>query len=138
VPMPLVATVGSERVESWRLSPSEWLGLKASYREVGLVMSCGQPGLPKTSQLGNQFFAHKNGTLCALHEGGPETQQHLRAKAIIAETARSMGWTATVECPSVDRSWIADVMIEKAGRRVAVEVQWSTQSDFDFRRRQTR
>lgn len=136
--MPLVATVGSERVESWKLSASEWLGLKATYRKVGLVMSCGQPGLPKTSQLGNQFFAHKNGTLCALREGGPETQQHLRAKAIIAETARGMGWAATVECPSADRSWIADVMIEKAGRRVAVEVQWSTQSNLDFRRRQTR
>jgi hypothetical protein len=136
--MPLVAIAGGTRLESWDLTADEWAALKRSYRDAGLIMSCGEPGIPKTSSLGTQFFAHKPKTDCQAHEGGPETPEHLRAKAVVAEAARAAGWTATVECPAPDRSWIADVMIEKDGRRVAVEIQWSKQSNADFRRRQSR
>ena len=136
--MPLIGIVGGQRVESWKLSKADWTELKGSYRHSDVIMTCGQAGYPKTSPLGTQFFSHKSGSNCTVHDGGPETQQHLRAKAMIAEIARDLGWIATVECPSSDRSWIADVMIEKGGRRIAAEVQWSTQSDAEFRRRQVR
>lgn len=130
--------VGDTRVESWVLTAEAWAELKASYRTAGLLMTCGQPGVPKTSALGTQFFAHKPGIDCGAHEGGPETAEHLRAKAIIAETARALDWEATVEYPADDRSWIADVLVKKGDQCIALEVQWSPQSNVDFRRRQTR
>lgn len=136
--MPLTATVADRRVEAWTLCEAEWIKLKREYRKLGCQMSCGQPGYPKTSPLRTQYFAHLPNTDCGLHEGGPEGPEHLRAKAILAETARAAGWTATVEYPAQDRSWIADVLIERGGLRMALEVQWSTQSGADFARRQQR
>lgn len=100
-------------------------------------MSCGESGVPVTRGA-TQFFRHKPSTDCQLHEGGPESPEHLRAKAVVADTARELGWTATVEYPAPDRSWIADVLIEKDGRRIAVEIQWSRQTGTDFLRRQMR
>jgi competence protein CoiA len=85
-----------------------------------------------------RFFAHKAGANCALHIGADESAEHLAAKLIIAEAARSTGWNATVEYPSPDRSWIADVLLERDGRCVAVEVQLSSQSTEEFQRRQRR
>jgi hypothetical protein len=136
--MPLSATVGEIRIESWAVSAADWLALKASYRKSGVIMSCGQNGIPKTSRLGTQFFAHRPNSECAAHDGAPETAIHLRAKAIVAQAAQDVGWDATVEYAAPDRSWIADVLLEKDGRRLAVEIQWSPQSDVDFRRRQDR
>lgn len=136
--MPVVAYSNGERHESVNLSPDAWTRLKVRYRETGLTMTCGQPGVPKTSPRGMQFFAHKAGANCALHESGPETPEHLTAKAILAETARRLGWTATIEYPAPDRSWIADVLVERGPVRMALEVQWSAQSNREFHRRQQR
>ena len=69
----------------------EWAELKASYRASGLVMSCGQAGIPKTSSLGTQFFAHAPGSDCQAHEGGPESPEHLATKAAVARAAREIG-----------------------------------------------
>lgn len=136
--MPLSATYRGERVESWSMSEDEWTQLKTGYRAAGLTMMCGQQGVPKTSKLGTRFFAHKPGTDCLLHEGGPESQEHLATKAVVARAAREIGWDATVECPAPDRSWIADVLVSNGNRRLAIEAQWSPQTDADFERRQKR
>lgn len=136
--MPLVALHDGQRLESWLMSASEWAGLKAGYRVTGLTMSCGRPGYPKTSPLGLQFFSHTAGSDCELHEGGPESPEHLAAEAAIAYAARAVGWKATVEFANTDRTWIADVLVEKDGRRIALEVQWSQQKSTDFLRRQHR
>jgi hypothetical protein len=136
--MPLVAIVGAERIESTSLSEEAWQDLKATHQSMALVMVCGRAGIPKTSVRGLHFFAHKPGTNCLLHEGGPESAEHLNTKAIVAEAARRAGWSATVEYAAPDRAWIADVLLEKDGRRLVVEAQWSPQSDTDFVRRQRR
>ena len=136
--MPLVAIVNDENVEAWAQTAEEWTALKGTYRSSGLTMTCGQEGFPKTSPRGRPFFSHKAGANCQLHEGGPETAEHLAAKAAIAEAARACGWIATVEYPAPDRSWIADVLVERDGRRIAIEVQWSPQTEADFLRRQGR
>lgn len=137
--MPLTASFNGVRIESHRATPEQWLELKGTYKKGALTMSCGQPGVPKTRRnTGHQFFAHKPGADCNMHESGPETKEHLAAKAAIEEGARAVGWKATIEAPSMDRSWIADVLAEKDGRKIAMEVQWSPQSPEDFSRRQQR
>lgn len=133
--MPLVAFLGDRRLEAPELASAEWLELKGQYRAAGLSMICGQPGIPKTSPNGLQFFAHHPASNCQLHEGGRESPEHLSAKAAVAKAARAAGWIATIEHPAPDRSWIADVLAEKAARRVALEIQLAAQSDVDFARR---
>lgn len=103
-----------------------------------MQLSCGNLAVPKTSSQGLQFFAHKAGTECALHVGADESLEHLQAKLIVAEAAASSGWVATIEYPGPNRERIADVFLERDGRRLAVEVQLSRQSGEDFRRRQLR
>lgn len=136
--MPLVAFHLGKRLESPDFDAPSWTELKSTYRTDGLTMVCGQAGYPKTSPRGLQYFSHMPKTDCQLHEGGAETEHHLKAKQLIVEAARAVGWGATLEWPAPDRSWIADVLVEKDGRRIALEVQWSQQTDGDFRRRQDR
>jgi hypothetical protein len=64
--------------------------------------------------------------------------QHLTAKSVIARAAVAARWKATVEYPAADRSWIADVLAEKDGRRIALEVQLSRQDSAEFEYRQQR
>jgi hypothetical protein len=138
--VPVVAVVGGERVEAWTFDAPAWEQLKRDYRRLGLTMSCGRPGIPVRSPRGVYFFRHENDANSGLHDGGDESQQHYRAKAIVAETARRLGWTATVERRSDDGTWIADVLLEHSSlqKPVAVEIQWSRQSNAEFHRRQDR
>lgn len=135
--MPAVGIWGGERVEAWSLTEEEWLLVRATYRDRGLTMTCGQPGEPVKRQ-GTRYFRHRKGDNCGLHEGGQESAEHLRTKELVAEVARSLGWTATIEAPAPDRSWIADVLLEKGDVKLAMEVQWAAQTELDFRRRTER
>lgn len=136
--MPLVATLAGERVVSTELDSDEWESLKKRYRAgEPLLMSCGQPGKASVSPLGLKFFAHKTGAKCGLHESG-ETPEHLELKSLLVDAARAVGWEAELERPSERRDWIADVMVTKGERRIALEVQWSRQASEDFIRRQKR
>lgn len=134
--MPLVAVWGSERVEAWRLDDDSWASLRATYRERGLVMACGEPGGP-VERAGTRYFRHK--AACDVHEGGQESPEHLTTKVLVADVAREHGWDAIVEAPAPDRSWIADVMVSRPGSRpVAIEVQWASQAPEEFAARTDR
>jgi hypothetical protein len=136
--MPLVGIMAGDRIVSTSLDQESWSDLRQRYRGgESILMSCGQPGLPKVSSRGLQYFAHKAGVDCQLHEGG-ETPEHLELKSILADAARAAGWEAIIEYPSPEREWIADVMAIKGQRRIVLEVQWSRQSRADFTRRQLR
>lgn len=136
--MPLVATLAGERVVSVDLTQDEWDSLKKRYRAgEPLLMSCGQPGSARVSSRGLKFFAHKKGADCDMHEGG-ETAEHLELKSLLVKAAKAAGWEAELEVPSPQRDWIADVMVTKGERRIALEVQWSRQGSEDFVRRQER
>lgn len=136
--MPLVAHFNGQRTEAHQLLPDEWATLKSAYKQGVLTMTCGQPAVPKTSKLNLQYFAHKPGADCALHAGGPESPEHLALKAAAEKAAKACGWDATIEYPGPDRRWIADVLAEKDGRRVAIEIQFSRQAPAEFVRRQER
>ncbi|QTG82076.1 competence protein CoiA [Arthrobacter crystallopoietes] len=136
--MPLAAEFNGQRIEANQLSVDEWAALKSRYKQGTLVMTCGQPGIPKNSKLQFQYFAHKPGADCTLHTGGPESPEHLALKAAVASAAKAAGWVAIIEYPGPDRNWIADVLAEKDGRRVAVEIQLSGQQPQEFHRRQER
>ncbi|WP_412872328.1 competence protein CoiA [Curtobacterium flaccumfaciens] len=127
---------GDERVEAWALEDNVWSHVRATYQDCGLVMACGEPGIP-VERAGTRYFRHK--ASCDMHEGGPESPEHLATKALVADVAREHGWEAVVEAPSSDRSWIADVLVSKPGvPSVAIEVQWAAQTPEEFDRRTRR
>jgi len=68
-----------------------------------------------------------------------ETKQHQELKQLAAKVGEAEGWTASLEVSETTpqgKRWIADVLLERGGRRVAVEVQWSPQSHEAYARRQ--
>ncbi len=134
----MVATLDGEQVTSWSMTDDAWAQLRASYRTRELRMTCGGPGIPKTSTRGLRFFAHYPKQDCGLHLTGPETAEHQLAKTTLADAARAAGWDAQVEAVGPSREWIADVLITRGDERVALEVQWSPQKLEDFEARTAR
>lgn len=97
---------------------------------------CGEPAIPKTSQLGTHFFAHHRRGPCS---SVPEGEQHLYLKSLVARAAHAAGWQVRTEWPGqspAGQAWIADVFCEKGTARIALEVQLSPQTLRVFRERQ--
>ena len=130
--MPLTAILEGALLRAPRLSADEW----DSLRGKPLTMPCGARGVAKRSRLGTRFFAHYRGDCGFDHK--PETPEHIAAKEAIILAATAAGWDARDEVRAPDGSWIADVLAEKGGRRVAIEVQWSRQGVATYRDRTAR
>lgn len=97
---------------------------------------CGSSVAMKTSSRGTFFFAHMGERDCAT---APESEQHLQLKHAAVMAARRSGWTAETEVAGLTPSgvaWRADVLAERASHRVAVEIQWSSQTNDETLERQ--
>lgn len=130
--MPLRALIDGHHVVAPLLAPTQWTQLKAESRSkiVQVTLPCGSPGVVKTSSLGTPFFAHAPGRSDGCSAEGRE---HLLVKAAVIRAAVATGWIATPEYAQ-DR-WRADVMLERPQHRVAVEVQWSSQTPLLYAQR---
>jgi hypothetical protein len=137
--MPLRAVSDTGNVHAFEFDAPQWAELKKSYRSMGLrVPCCGVAAVPKTSTLGNHFFAHARRGECTT---APESAEHLYCKQLVAQAAQSAGWAVTTERPGVSpegEEWVADVFCEKGSAKVALEIQMSPQTDEDAVRRQLR
>ena len=123
--MPLTAVVDRKTIIAPDLSEREWKDLASRHRK-GLPVAmacCGAPGHLRISARGTRHFYHAGGSGCRYAE---ESKEHLAIKEQIYRICRSLGWETTVEYPSPDRTWIADVYTERDGRRIAFEIQIST------------
>ncbi|WP_456849888.1 competence protein CoiA family protein [Bradyrhizobium sp. USDA 4504] len=92
----------------------------------------------KTSARGLNFFAHKSRGPC---QSAPETEEHLVLKALAAAAARRAGWTCSTEARGSSPSgeaWTADVLALKGLNKIAIEIQWSGQTDEETLYRQER
>lgn len=89
---------------------------------------CKNPAIPKTSKLGNYFFAHAiKGECTSL----PESLEHIFIKTLIAKAAIEAGWEVTTEYRGetpLGEKWVADVFCQKRNNRIALEVQRSSQT----------
>jgi hypothetical protein len=125
-------------IHAFDLSAEEWQALVLKNRgERHLKMPCCSSQVTlKRSRLGTQFFAHKAVNHCST---APETEIHLRLKQIAVAVARASGWSAETEVVGTTpagEQWKADVLAQKGNWKVAVEVQWSSQTNEETLRRQ--
>ena len=126
--------------EAPECSDEEWDSLREQGRkERNLRMPCCPArAVLKTSKLGTRFFAHRAKGGC---NWKPETDVHLHLKALVLTAARQTGWGAQTEVTGhtpEGEKWTADVLAWKGGERVAVEIQWSGQTNEETWRRQRR
>lgn len=137
--MPLRAVGDQGNVHSFEFDAASWAELKGTYKTLNLrIPCCNVPAIPKSSTLGNFFFAHARRGECTT---APESAEHLYCKNLVAKAAIAAGWTVTTEMPGASPSgeeWIADVMCERGTARIALEVQMSPQTLDETIRRQTR
>ncbi len=132
--MPLRSIIGGKEINSFDLTKEEWNDLKRNYRIKDLkTVCCGNKAIPKTSNLGTQFFAHSRRAECT---SKPETKEHLLGKEIIALTARENGWEVKTEYQDGNK-WIADVYCLKDNKKIVFEMQWSPQTNEETERRQS-
>lgn len=129
-----------EHICSLNMTDDEWKHVRKEARnhDAGKLTSpfSGEPMMCVQNRNGLRFFRMHKGCHDGMTE--PETQHHIRLKYEAMNAAREIGLKADVEVPADDRRWIADVMIEKDTKRIAIEIQWSKQTDDDFEMRTKR
>jgi hypothetical protein len=133
--MPLKALLDGEAVVAPLLGDQEWLELY--FQRHRLALPC-CPGVAVQMRGGAgtariQHFSHTPLPTCQFRG---ETTAHLRAKAAIAQGAATAGWAVDIEHAA--DGWRADVLAERAGQRVAFEVQRSRQTLGELAARQAR
>lgn len=128
-----------EQIYSFVYSPKDWSGLKEDKASRFNMACCGNQAILKTSNLNTQFFAHKVKPKTSDCSTGGETEEHRQIKYLVSKTLFECGWSVEVEkrgnTPSGEE-WIADIYAEKGTVKIAVEVQWSSQTFIETRRRQ--
>jgi competence protein CoiA-like protein len=127
-------------IHSFDLSEDEWQALVLENRKAHhLRMPCCHSSVVlKRSRLGTRFFAHVKRGVCAT---GEESEVHRQLKNMVVEAVHSQGWTAkteVIELTPDGEQWRADVLAQKGNARVAVEIQWSGQTNDETLRRQER
>jgi competence protein CoiA len=127
-----------QSILSFDMSDDEWKTLELENKKLRHLRMpcCPAPVMLKRSHRGMRFFAHKAVGLCTT---GPETEEHLHLKKMAVMAARAHGWTAQTEVTGITptgEEWRSDVLAIKGRSRVAVEIQWSAQTNDETMRRQ--
>ena len=122
---------------------AQWEALRVRNRERrDLIMPCcNADTVLKKSPRGTRFFAHKPSKHKARCHWKPETEVHRHLKTVALNAARNAGWTAHTEEPGTTpdgEEWTADVLARKGRHIVAVEIQWSGQTNDETMKRQER
>jgi hypothetical protein len=127
-------------LQSFDLADAQWQRLKLENRKAAHLRMpcCKAPVVFKQSNRGRRFFAHKQRGLCT---SARESDEHLLLKELAVQTAREAGWRAATEVvgtTDLQESWTADVFAKKGPHKIAVEIQWSGQTNAESLRRQSR
>lgn len=135
-----IDTHSGKSIHAFEFAPQEWqsLSVKNALERHLRAPCCQAEIILRRSKLGTQHFVHRFRGACT---SAPESEDHRQVKQVIVEAARANGWLAEAEIDglSADREpWRADVLLSKGAARIAIEVQWSKQSQEETARRQSR
>ena len=132
--MPFKAKVNGKTIISIDMSTDEWNELKKAVRSNKTsikLFCCGGLAYSRMSKMGTKHFVHKTKYKC---NWKPESVNHLKTKEIIFKACKEEGWNVEPEYGFND--WIADVFATKGNTKIALEAQWSRQTDEETRIRQ--
>lgn len=140
MPLRCADPIADRSIHAFDLSADEWRRLERKNRETRHLRMpcCSSLVVLKRSNHGTQFFAHKARGTCTT---APESEAHLQLKRMAVDAARANGWKADTEVAGASPSgapWKADVLATKGKHKVAVEIQWSGQTNDETLRRQQR
>ena len=114
-------------IEASALTDREWSRLDRPSRRQLRLPCCWGKAARRTSRGGTRFFAHRTRYGC---DAKAEAEAHRVLKLAALRAARKARWTAQTEVrgtsPDGDE-WMADVLAEKDGRRLAIEIEWPGQ-----------
>ncbi len=135
-----IDTRSGKSIHAFEFSTQEWQSLAAenALKRHLRTPCCQAEIILRRSKLGTQHFVHRFRGSCT---SASESEDHRHVKRVIVEVARANGWQAEAEVDglSTDREpWRADVLLSKSTARIAIEVQWSRQSQGETARRQSR
>lgn len=136
--MPLTAVHArtGDIVEAFDLTAEQWASMKAEAPGSYLIRRSKRPAILKQNLRGTRWFAARPG------EGDPNwkptSPEHEFAQVRIVKALRSAGFAARIEEPGytpAGERWEADVFLEDAGRKIAIEIQMSQQTFDEYERR---
>ncbi len=124
---------GGKIIDAATYDYDSWQILKSTY-EIGdfKMLCCKANAIPKTSNNFVQFFAHQTDE-CAT---APETIWHKTAKKMISDYLYSLALHVIEEKSGSD--WRADVYFELGERKIAIELQRSSQTLDRYFKRQAK
>lgn len=133
--MPLFATLNDKIIYGFSFNDQTWKDLQD---EPVKMSCCGTKAILKKSHRDTRFFAHHTRGDCT-YVG--ESHEHMYVKSLIAKAALHLGWHVELEqlgqTPDGEE-WIADVYCTKENTILVWEVQFSEQTNDEFRRRQSK
>lgn len=136
--MGFLSIIENKEIYSFMLNDEQWLRLKNKHKTLNILMPCCQTrAIPKKNKLGTQFFAHHPSSSCRFSSG--ESREHQLCKYLILKNLYENGWTVTPEYRGQTPNgevWIADIYAEKNNAKIIIEIQWSSQSIEETKRRQ--
>ena len=126
-----------EIIEAFAVDADEWAKMCAEPLGTYIMPKTDWPALLKESIRGLRFFAHYSGYKGEKPEN--ETYAHTRLKIDVVKAARKLGYEADLEVcgESPDGlKWRADVLVtDRNGQQTAFEIQMSSQTLAEYRRR---
>lgn len=112
----------------------------APVRRTLRMTCCNDAAIPcENKTTGTRFFRHPPGAKmpsrwCHVSE----SEEHQRVKQEVVNLCVAAGWDARPEVIAEHEEWRADVLAEKDGRKIAIEVQFSKQTPAEYRMRTDR
>ena len=138
--MGLRALSNGKEIYAFKYNKKDWFANKQNidFKSSITMPCCGAKASLKTSSLGTQFFSHVKDK-CAT---APESKEHIFLKFEVCRIATLIGWKAQTEVMLrienksleeeviLNRDYIiADTLLSKNDKTIAIEIQMSNQSE---------
>lgn len=136
MPLTAVHATTGEIVEAFDVTPERWAEMKAAPLGAYLIRRSNLPAVLKQNVRGTRWFAARPGE--SDPNWKPTSPEHEFAQVRMVKALRAAGFNARIEEPGstpAGERWEADVFIDSADRKIAIEVQMSQQTMDEYERR---
>lgn len=136
MPLTAIRAATGEIVEAFDVTLQRWDEMKKEPAGSYLIRRSRLPAILKKNVRGTFWFAARPGE--SDPNWKPTSPEHEFTQVQLVKALRSAGFAARIEEPGytpAGERWEADVFVECAGRKIAIEVQVSQQTFDEYERR---